>query len=432
MFFAVRGYWSASARKLRTLGVWRGFGGNHSDGVCDRARNSEKGFLSRNAFLLYMPPGNAEAMVHYQDTIKNKVPLSRIEPFIDPRLRKKLSSTFCLTPIAVWGSRAGERNRSSFESMAEGDDVLIVEGDSVKLLGKIAAKVQSKELSTELWQPLRGKSGTPWELIYFIANPRELDVPFSELKRLLGYKPSFRLQGFTRVAANRLGAFDAKYGDLYSALLKLEAREQLSERMVDEPILAAEAPPELVEVGPDEINEILKTPFISDHITMQWKLARLGIKAGEKVWVPVGDQTKLRQVYKFDSFDSEFAAGIDLPHSYVENIDVVWKQEFRIGAAYEIENSTSIYSGLLRFADLNIIAPNSVYPLFIVAPRNRKNRVQEQVRRPTFKKLELDRKVRFLPYETINEIDDFFADADSGLNIELIVNKSESLTRNAA
>lgn len=73
-----------------------------------------------------------------------------------------------------------------------------------------------------------------------------------------------------------------------------------------------------------------------------------------------------------------------------------------------------------------------MYPLFIVAPRNRKNRVQEQVRRPTFKKLELDRKVRFLPYEAINEIDDFFAEADSGVNIDVIVNRSESLTRNAA
>ena len=292
-----------------------------------------------------MPPGNAEAMVHYQDTIKNRVPLSRIEPFIDPRLRKKLASTFVRTPIAVWGSRAGDRNRSSFEIMAEGDDVLIVEGDSVKLLGKIAAKVQSKELSHELWKSLKGDNGTPWELIYFIANPRELDVPFSELKKLLGYKDSFRLQGFTPVAEDRLATFDAKYGDLYSALLKLQAREELSERMVDEPIPAAAAPQELVEVGPDEIDEILRTPFISDHVTMQWKLARLGIKAGEKVWVPVGDQTKLRQAYQFDSFDSEFAAGIDLPHSYVENIDVVWKQEFRIGAAYEIENALRSIQG---------------------------------------------------------------------------------------
>ena len=48
----------------------------------------------------------------------------------------------------------------------------------------------------------------------------------------------------------------------------------------------------------------------------------------------------------------------------------MWKEEFRIDAAFEIENSTSIYSGLLRFADLNIVAPNTTYPMFIVAPRS--------------------------------------------------------------
>jgi len=49
--------------------------------------------------------------------------------------------------------------------------------------------------------------------------------------------------------------------------------------------------------------------------------------------------------------------------------DVVWKEEFRIDAAFEIENGTSIYSGLLRFADLTMVAPNTIYLLFIVSPR---------------------------------------------------------------
>jgi len=41
----------------------------------------------------------------------------------------------------------------------------------------------------------------------------------------------------------------------------------------------------------------------------------------------------------------------------------------RIDAAFEVENSTSIYSGLPRFADLNIVAPDTMYPMFVVAPR---------------------------------------------------------------
>jgi hypothetical protein len=379
----------------------------------------------RNVFLLYMPPGNTEAMVHYQDTIKNRVPFRRIAGFVSQDLRARLTSVFGPAPMAVWGSQAGPRNRSNFASMSQGDDILIVEGDTVKLIGKIAAKVESEELSRELWKPLTGKGGSTWQLIYFVANPRELDLPFSEFCRLFGYEDSYRLRGFTTVAPDRLDQFYAKYDDLYSVLVRIQKGEPVLQKVQDALPIAAQPLPDLTEIRPEEIDEVLRTAVVSDHVRMQWKLARLGLKAGERVWVPVGDQTRLRQAYQFESFDPEFSAGIDLPHSYVENIDVVWKQEFRIGAAYEIENSTSIYSGLLRFADLNIVAPNTLYPMFIVAPKERKNRLREQLRRPAFKRLELDRKVRFLSYETIDEIDDFFSGSDSGLSVDLIVGKSE-------
>jgi hypothetical protein len=379
----------------------------------------------RNVFLLYMPPGNPEAMVHYQDTIKNRVELRRIAGFVSQNLMAKLTSVFGSAPITVWGSEGGPRNRSNFERMSQGDDILIVEGDRVKLIGKIAAKVESEELSRELWKPITGKVGTTWKLIYFIANPQELDLSFKQFCRLFDYKPNFHLHGFTTVGPKKLEQFYARYDDLYSVLVKLQMGDTVLQKAPDTVLPTVQPPTQLTEIRAEDINEVLRTTLVSDHVRMQWKLARLGIKAGERVWVPVGDQTKLRQAYQFDQFDPEFSSGIDLPHSYVENIDVVWKQEFRIAAAYEIENSTSIYSGLLRFADLNVIAPNTLYPMFIVAPKDRKNRLREQLRRPAFKRLELYRKVRFLAYETIDDIDEFFSGSDSGLNVDVIINKSE-------
>lgn len=160
---------------------------------------------------------------------------------------------------------------------------------------------------------------------------------------------------------------------------------------------------------------------------MQWKLARLGIRAGERVWVPVGDQARLRDSYQFNSFDRHFTAGIDVPHSYVANIDVVWKQEFRIGAAYEIENSTNVYSGLLRFADLNVLAPNSLYPMFIVAPRQRKNIADLQVDRPIFQQLDMHNKVRFLSYEKIDELDDASSNRGARIDVNAVYDNSEPL-----
>jgi hypothetical protein len=384
----------------------------------------------RNVFLLYMPPGNREAMVHYEDTIIQKVELDRISRFISQDVRGRLLDVFGGHRIAVWGSVAGSANRGRFDRMTEGDDLLIVEGDQIKLIGKIAAKTVNPDLSRELWKPLQGRGDAPWELIYFIANPRELNVPFAAFIKLFRYEAGYRLRGFTSVSEERVDAFFERYEDLYSVLVRLKDGLTIAEKTYPVPAPPARPPVAsdvLTEIQPEDIEQVLASELVSDHTKMQWKLARLGIKAGEKVWVPAGDQARLQRLYQFETFDRQFAAGIDLPHSYVENIDVVWKQEFRIDAAYEIENSTAIYSGLLRFSDLMILAPNTIYPMFIVAPVERKNRVREQLRRPTFKKMDLGQKVRFLSYEVVDDIDRFFADSSSGLNVDLIEGKAEAL-----
>ena len=379
----------------------------------------------RKIFLLYMPPGNAEAMLHYRDTIQNRVPMERLSRFLARDQIERLRDVFGNRPIAVWGSRNSGANRSKFERMGVGDDLLIVEGDSIKLLGKVAYKTIKPDLSRDLWQNLRGETAEGWDLIYFIANPVEVGVPFVEFCRLLGYESNYQLRGFTSVSEERLGRFYEHYDDLYSILVRLRAGQTIEQR---EPPKAEEpVPPLLVEVERDDIDAVLASEVVSDHVKMQWKLASLGLKAGEKVWVPAGDQSKLRRIYEFNEFETEFAAGIDLPKSYVENIDVVWKEEFRIDAAFEIENTTAIYSGLLRFADLTIMAPNTTYPMFIVAPVEKRNRVREQLLRPAFRKLELRDKVKFLPYEAVDDIDKFFASSSSGLSVALISGKAEVL-----
>jgi hypothetical protein len=248
---------------------------------------------------------------------------------------------------------------------------------------------------------------------------------------LFGYATHYQLRGFTAVSEEKVGLFYDRFDDLYSVLVRLKQGERVVEKVYPRgPRQAneetAEAPL-LSEIHQDDVDQVLRSELVSDHVKMQWKLANLGLKAGERVWVPAGDQAKLRALYQFEAFDRQFSAGIDLPHSYIENIDVVWKQEFRIDAAYEIENSTAIYSGLLRFADLMILAPNTIYPMFIVAPSDRKNRVREQLTRPTFRQFDLCNKVRFLSYEVVNDIDQFFSRSTSGLNVDLIAGKAEKI-----
>jgi len=379
----------------------------------------------RNIFILYIPTGNYEAQVHYEDTIKNKVEPSRIYRYVDFNFQSKLKNIFSNRYIAVWGSRDTAANRSKFERMQSSDDILIVEGDTIKLLGKIAAKTVNADLSRELWKNLKGETSVGWDLIYFIANPMEINLPFSEFNKLFEYKPNYSLRGFTVVSDDKLNHFYSKYDDLYSILQRIKLGEQLYEKENLSPYPEYEE--EKLYVKEEDIREKIDDKEISEHVRMQWKILRLGLKAGSKVWIPKSDRSKITKEYDFKDFEEEFTSGIDVPAKYVDNIDVVWKEEFRIDAAFEVENTTSIYSGLLRFSDLKIVAPNSNYPLFVVAPLSKRNRLTEQIKRPTFKKLEFDKKVRYLSFEAVNDIDKFFDGSSSGLNIDLLIGKSEAI-----
>jgi hypothetical protein len=377
----------------------------------------------KNIFILYMPPANAEAMVHYEDTIRRKVDPARIQALVSPSVSRKLNQVFGPRPIAVWGSRDSKANRSKFDQMKDGDEVLIVVGDSIKLLGHIAAKEHNPKLSRELWKNLRGGDSEGWDLIYFIANPKELDVPFSKFNELFGYAQHYHLRGFTRVAEANLEAFYQRYDDLYPILLLLGEGKPVRE--VSEPDALKESAPPPRAAAAAEVPE----KIASDHLRMQYLLLKLGMKAGERVWAPRSDQSRITSGYNFSQFEETFAAGLDAQVKYVENIDVVWKEEFRIDAAFEVENSTAIYSGLLRFADLTMVAPNTLYPMFIVAPGERRTRVQEQLARPTFRHMHLAEKVRYLAYEKVQEVDEFFEDDSRGFNVGVLVGKSESFPR---
>ena len=68
----------------------------------------------------------------------------------------------------------------------------------------------------------------------------------------------------------------------------------------------------------------------------------------------------------------------------IELIDVLWLRDNSIVAAFEVEATTSVYSGLLRMSDLLALQPNLNLDLFLVAPDDRRAKVRQEISRPTF------------------------------------------------
>lgn len=87
----------------------------------------------------------------------------------------------------------------------------------------------------------------------------------------------------------------------------------------------------------------------------------------------------------------------------VRLIDVLWLERGtgRVAAAFEVEHTTSIYSGIVRLLDLALgPAAECARGLFLVAPDDREEQVRAQLARPAFARIS-DLSVRFLPYSEL-------------------------------
>jgi hypothetical protein len=151
-----------------------------------------------------------------------------------------------------------------------------------------------------------------------------------------------------------------------------------------------------------------KPPEARQSIQIQAKLARIGAVMGFKVWVPRSDRGR---VSEFLQAREQAALLQDLPLNFddttmytVEQIDVLWARGRAIYRAFEVEQTTAVYSGLLRMADLLALQPNMDIRLHIVAPDERREKVFTEMKRPVFSVLErgpLSRRSTFLSYESI-------------------------------
>lgn len=95
----------------------------------------------------------------------------------------------------------------------------------------------------------------------------------------------------------------------------------------------------------------------------------------------------------------------DATNRTIELIDVLWLQGDAIIAAFEVEHTTTIYSGLLRMSDLVSMQPNIKIDLFMVAPDERREKVAYEINRPTFARLKppLPKICRFIPYSELKK-----------------------------
>ncbi|MBI5659484.1 MAG: hypothetical protein HZC43_08020 [Nitrosomonadales bacterium] len=139
------------------------------------------------------------------------------------------------------------------------------------------------------------------------------------------------------------------------------------------------------------------------HSQAQTLLAGIGHMKGYGVYVPTSNvetlDWSLTPVFNPLKTLPEYAGGLA---RFASEIDVLWvdhKQQ-KIAAAFEVEHSTPIYSGLLRFNDV-LLTGASTKRFFIASNEGRRDLFARQLQRPTFQKSGLSELTSFLDYPNV-------------------------------
>lgn len=181
--------------------------------------------------------------------------------------------------------------------------------------------------------------------------------------------------------SNDLGAIAGMLFEIGSQKLVLGNDEYLSESeraKLEKLILKRQT-----DVKQDSLEENL-------HTEMQYHLLKIGQSLGYDVFSASNDKSK-----SFNGNNFSFLCCNTFPELLIEKetlstiklIDVLWFQKGtnNVICAFEVEKSTSIYSGILRLTDLSHTIADGDEAIYLVVPDAREKEVKLQLSRPSIK-----------------------------------------------
>lgn len=142
------------------------------------------------------------------------------------------------------------------------------------------------------------------------------------------------------------------------------------------------------------------------HTEMQYHLLKIGNALGYDVISASNDKSRTYMGNNFSFLCLSKFPEINLDHdttATIKLIDVLWFQKGtnNVIAAFEVEKSTSIYSGILRLTDLSYTIADGNEVLYLVAPNNREKDVQLQLSRPAIKNNKV--KIKYILFSDLRQ-----------------------------
>jgi hypothetical protein len=149
-----------------------------------------------------------------------------------------------------------------------------------------------------------------------------------------------------------------------------------------------------------DLSHLETLPDLS-HSQVQTLLGAIGCAKGFDIWIPPNNRSTLdwAMAGRFEC-RNRFPSGFEKIEDVAQEIDVMWIQRGsnQPQSLFEVEHSTPIYSGLLRFNDIHLIEHNPRLRFGIVANDARRSVFARQLNRPTFQTSGLSELCTFFEY----------------------------------
>jgi len=306
---------------------------------------------------LYLTPVGSDWMNEFERTVASPISLPNIE--LPPGLEDEQE-------VRIWGTTEGPQKRDYFSKMEAGDPILFYSEGEFFASGRVGATVEDASLGEAIW----GSDNS--SLIYTVSDYKPISKTPDEIGDLLGYADGWNPQGFVHVSQKAINSLLTEYNSVEEAFQDLRPGESTTG-------------PSGPNTDDDDTGNGGDDGRI--HTEIQWILAQLGHQHGYDVHIATNDKNRTYDGEPLGEgcIDELVLPGFsDAVTKIIQYVDVIWLDGDAIVAMFEVESTTSIYSGILRMTDFVTRVPNFAVDMYVVAPEADADAVRKQMTRPTF------------------------------------------------
>lgn len=158
--------------------------------------------------VILQPCANKVAKKHFSDTIsKSKITIESISEYLLGEQIDTLYEYYPQGELMIWGVKANLK--TEWGKVEEGNVCLFSADKYIFASAVVGYKLHNRNLAKQLWG--LDTDGNPWEYIYFLSDLHNVEIPYADFNKCVGYKKNYVIQKFAVLDDEKSTNFLSKY-----------------------------------------------------------------------------------------------------------------------------------------------------------------------------------------------------------------------------